>query len=154
MSGSIALAVLGLGVLGCNAMQLPCLVNWQKESLLGHWRYVGRPPGPAAEQPDVLPYPDSLDLRADGSYTIRFSGAQLERLRETSPEFPADGAFRGAWTVGTLCPGDLFLPTQWLRFHPGPRVRRFDLQAEQLILFYPFASGFGHEMYAREGPAL
>ena len=40
--------------------------------------------------------------------------------RELNPDVGDNDTWSGQWQVGWFCPGDLFLPTQWLRLSPGP----------------------------------
>jgi hypothetical protein len=155
-SSSSALSLLVMVALSaCNAMAIPCLATKGRPDLVGHWRFVGRPPGFDPDVSDRLrPHPDTLDLLGDGRWEMGFSGSQLERLRELYPRMGHATTQTGSWKVGRFCPGDLFLPTQCLRFYPGPWVRHFELEDDHLTIFYPFGSGCCHETYerARDAP--
>jgi hypothetical protein len=132
-------------------MSIPCLGTVHRPELVGQWRYVGRPPGVDAELSDRMrPHPERAVLDADGTCKFAYSGDQLDRLRELNPDVGDRSVWNGEWEVVRFCPGDIFLPTQWLRFTPGPWVRRFEVDNDRLTIFYPFGSGCCHEMYERE----
>jgi len=136
---------------GCNAMSIPCLARKERPDLIGRWRFAGRPPGFDPELSDRWrPHPETMDLLADGRFYIRYTGKQLDRLRELNPDLGDNDTRSGRWQVGWFCPGDLFLPTQWLRLSPGPIVRHFELEGDRLTIFYPFGSGCCHETYKLE----
>jgi hypothetical protein len=160
-----AFVLLGVLACGCNAMRIPCFTK-DRPDLVGTWRFVGRPPGFDPDLADRLrPHPDELQLRADGTYRVRFTGSQLQRRRELDPDLNArypqaeEATFDGQWHVGWFCPGDLFLPTQWLRFKPGPVALHFELENGRLTLFHLcdyFGPSYGHcfETYERTTTAL
>jgi hypothetical protein len=158
---SSTVILLGVLVYGCNAMRLPCPTK-DRPDLVGTWRFVGRPPGFDPDLADRLrPHPEVLELFADGTYRVHFAGQQLKRLRELRqdlntqyPDRSEQLVLGGQWEVRWFCPGDLFLPTQWLRFTPGPVALHFELGADRLTLFHLcdyFGPHYGHcfETYER-----
>jgi len=154
MSRWLTLLAFALINTGCNAMSIPCLAKKERPDLTGRWRFVGRPPGFDPELSDRWrPHPETMDLLPDGHFHIRYAGKQLDRLRELNPDVGDNDTWSGQWQVGWFCPGDLFLPTQWLRLSPGPIVRHFELKDDHLTIFYPFGSGCCHETYMLEAGA-